>query len=468
MIAPTLMWFRQDLRLTDNAAFAAAAAKGPVIAAYILDDDTPGAWRMGAASRWWLHGSLKNLAYKIPIILRRGRADVEVEKLLHETGAKALHFTRDYAPWSGALEQRIKSACEKRGVSCHRYGGYLLHEPENIRNGTGEPYKVYTPFSRACFSAGEPRSPNPPAKFETATLAIESDRLEDWNLLPSQPDWAAGLREHWLQGEASAVELLATFIAEALPEYADGRDRTDKPFTSRLSAPLHFGEISPHQIWHATRSAMARAGGALDRSGEKFLKEILWREFSYHLLHHFPHFPDQPFRPEFVDFPWVEDEWALKRWQRGETGYPIVDAGMRELWHTGIMHNRVRMVVASFLIKDLLIPWQQGERWFWDTLVDADIAANSASWQWVAGCGADASPYYRVFNPVLQGQKFDPAGDYVKKWVPELKHVSVDYIHTPWEMPVPPQAYPARMVDHAWARDRALAAFKKIKNDSAI
>jgi deoxyribodipyrimidine photo-lyase len=285
--------------------------------------------------------------------------------------------------------------------------------------------------------------------------------------LPSKPDWAGGLREYWQPGESSAIELLNIFITDALPDYADGRDRTDKPFTSRLSAHLHFGEISPHQIWHATRSAMARAGGALDRSGEKFLKEILWREFSYHLLHHFPHFPEQPFRPEFADFPWVEDDKALQRWQNGKTGYPIVDAGMRELWHTGIMHNRVRMVVASFLIKDLLIPWQQGERWFWDTLVDADIAANSASWQWVAGCGADASPYYRVFNPVLQGQKFDPQGDYVKKWVPELKHVHVDYIHTPWEMPMPPKAYPARMVDHAWARDRALAAFKKIKNDSA-
>jgi deoxyribodipyrimidine photo-lyase len=460
MTQPILMWFRQDLRFADNAAFIAAAAKGPVIALYILDDETADSWRWGGASRWWLHESLKNLSTKIPLVLRRGRADQVITDVLRETGASALHFTRDYAPWSGLLEKTIKENCERDGVACHRYGGFLLHEPEAIRNGSGEPYKVYTPFSRACFASGEPRAPKSAPQFEEAKHQLKSEELD---LLPTKPDWAGGLREHWQPGEEGAAALLTRFIDEALVDYAEGRDRTDKPFTSRLSAHLHWGEISPHQIWAVTRAAMARASGALDRSGEKFLKEVLWREFSYHLLHHFPHFPDHPFKPEYADFPWVNNPVALKLWQRGQTGYPIVDAGMRELWHTGIMHNRVRMVVASFLIKDLLIPWQEGERWFWDTLVDADIGANSASWQWVAGCGADASPYYRVFNPVLQGIKFDPEGDYVKRWVPELSAVPREFIHTPWEMLVPPKAYPKRMVDHAFARDRALEEFKKIK-----
>jgi deoxyribodipyrimidine photo-lyase len=463
MTAPSLIWFRQDLRLKDNAALAAAAAKGPVIALYILDDETPASWRWGAASRWWLHKSLEDLGKKFPIILRPGKADEVIDQVLQESGAKSLHFTRDYAPWSGALEKRIKENCEKQNIACHRYGGFLLHEPESIRNGAGEPYKVYTPFSRACFASGEPRAAKPKPKFELAQHTLKSDRLEDWNLLPTNPNWAGGLAENWTPGEEGAANNLATFLDDALANYAEGRDRTDRPFTSRLSPHLHWGEISPHQIWQATRSAMARAGGALDQSGEKFLKEILWREFSYHLLHHWPHFPEHPFKPEYTDFPWANDPAALKLWQQGKTGYPIVDAGMRELWHTGIMHNRVRMITASFLIKDLLIPWQEGERWFWDTLVDADIGANSASWQWVAGCGADASPYYRVFNPTLQGAKFDPQGSYVKKWIPELREVPDDFIHTPWEMPSPPKAYPKRMVDHAMARDRALEAFKKIK-----
>ena len=465
MSSPTLLWLRQDLRLADHPALTAAAAKGPLIILYILDDKTPESWLWGGASRWWLHHSLQNLSQKIPMVFRVGRADQVISDVLRETGATSLHFTRDYAPWSATLENNIKLDCEKINVTCHRYGGFLLHEPESIRNGAGEPYKVYTPYSRACFAKGEPRTLKPVPKFETYNGKITSDNLNDWNLLPTKPNWAKGLEETWTPGEEHAHELLYKFLDEALIDYADGRDRTDKPFTSRLSAHLHWGEISPHQIWHATRNAMARAEGALDRSGEKFLKEILWREFSYHLLHHFPHFPDHPFKPEYAEFPWVEDEAALARWQQGKTGYPIVDAGMRELWHTGIMHNRVRMIAASFLIKDLLIPWQQGERWFWDTLVDADIASNSASWQWVAGCGADASPYYRIFNPILQGVKFDPEGAYVKKWVPELKHVPKESIHCPWEMPTPPQDYPKRMVDHAFARDRALEAFKKIKKE---
>ena len=461
MTQPIIIWFRQDLRMSDHAALTAAAAKGPIIPIYILDDETAGSWKIGAASRWWLHKSLESLNSNIPLVLRRGRADHVIEQVLAETKASAVHFTRDYAPWSGALEQRVKNICEAHQATCHRHGGYLLHEPESIRNGSGEPYKVYTPYSRACFASGEPRALKPIPKFEIHATA--SEKLADWRLLPTQPDWSGGLSESWKPGEENAHHLLHQFLDDGLVDYAEGRDRPDQPFTSRLSAHLHFGEISPHQIWHATRSAMAKAGGVPDRSGEKFLKEVLWREFSYHLLYHFPHFPDHPFKPEYADFPWAENPEALKKWQHGQTGFPIVDAGMRELWHTGIMHNRVRMIVASFLIKDLFVPWQEGERWFWDTLVDADIGANSASWQWVAGCGADASPYYRIFNPVLQGQKFDPEGAYVKKWVPELKDVSTEFIHCPWDMAVPPKSYAQRIVDHAMARDRALEAFKKIK-----
>ena len=466
MQTPVLMWFRQDLRLSDHSALTAAAAKGPVIPLFILDDETPGEWKWGGASRWWLHQSLSNFQTKVPLVLRRGKSDMVLREVLKASGAQALHFTRDYAPWSGALEQRVKALCDELNIECHRHGGFLLHEPESIRNGSGEPYKVYTPFARACFGKGEPRAAKPTPKIEFATHVLKTDPLEDWKLLPTKPDWAKGLSDDWQPGEQGAQNLLHHFIDEGLNNYSEGRDRPDKKFTSRLSPHLHWGEISPHQVWHTTRSAMAQANGALDNNGEKFLKEILWREFSYQLLHHWPDFPEQPFKKEFAAFPWQHDAAALEKWQRGQTGYPIVDAGMRELWHTGLMHNRVRMITASFLIKDLLIPWQTGERWFWDTLVDADIASNSASWQWVAGSGADASPYYRIFNPVLQGQKFDPDGAYVKKWIPELAYVPIEFIHCPWDMPLPPEAYARPMVDHAAARNRALAALKTLKNVS--
>jgi deoxyribodipyrimidine photo-lyase len=418
MASPVLMWFRQDLRLSDHPALAAAAAAGPVISVFILDDDTPGEWRWGGASRWWLHHSLSHLGASMPLVLRRGRSDEVLRHIITQTGAQGVYFSRDHAPWAAALEGRVKSLCDDLGVACQRYGGFLLHEPESIRNGSGEYYKVYTPFSRACFGQGEPRLPRLAAEVTWHDHALASDDLADWQLLPKRPNWAAGFSNHWQPGEAGARARLAAFLDDGFAGYATGRDRADQSFISRLSPHLHWGEISPHQVWHAVRHAMAVAEGARDGDGEKFLKEVLWREFAYHLLHHNPGFPTQPFRPEFADFPWADDDAAQARWQKGETGYPIVDAGMRELWATGFMHNRVRMIVASFLIKDLLLPWTAGERWFWDTLVDADIANNAASWQWVAGCGADASPYFRVFNPVLQGEKFDPQGAYVRRPMP--------------------------------------------------
>jgi deoxyribodipyrimidine photo-lyase len=457
------MWFRQDLRLADHPALSAAAAAGSVIPLYILDNETPKDWRWGAASRWWLHHSLEALHKQIPLVLKRGEAATVLRQVISETGAKSLFFTRDYAPWAGALEARVKAMCDDLNVSCHRYGGFLLHEPEAIKTGGGQFFKVYTPFSRACFATGAPRPLKPVPKIGVWSGEIASDALADWGLLPTRPNWALGFPACWEPGEHGALKRLKDFIADGLQGYAEGRDRPDKSFTSRLSAHLHWGEISPHQVWHGVSAAMAAAGGRLDHDGEKFLKEVLWREFSNQLIHHVPHLPDRAFKPEFDDFPWANDQAALKAWQNGKTGYPIVDAGMRELWATGIMHNRVRMIVASFLVKHLLIPWQEGERWFWDTLVDADIANNAASWQWVAGCGADAAPYFRVFNPFLQGEKFDPEGLYVKRWVPELADVPVKYIHQPWEMAVPPARYPKPIIEHGKGRNRALAAFQAIK-----
>jgi deoxyribodipyrimidine photo-lyase len=464
MAQPVIMWFRQDLRVQNNAALSAAANAGEVICLYILDNETPGEWRWGGASRWWLHKSLESLSKSVPLTLRRGRADAVLEQVLRETNASGIYFTRDYAPWSGALEARINDMAQAQGVTCHRYGGFLLHEPEAIRSGGGTPFKVYTPFSKCAMLQGEPKL--------AATVAVQpwsgklaSDDLVSWGLLPTRPNWANGFEPVWTPGEAGAQADLRAFLAKGLLHYADGRDRPDMAHTSRLSPRLHWGEVSPHQCWAAVRSEMERSGGRADAGGEKYLKELLWREFSYHILHHWPKTLTEPFKPEFDQFPWKPNAAILKKWQRGETGYPIVDAGMRELWATGIMHNRVRMIVASFLTKHLLQPWRDGERWFWDTLVDADIANNTASWQWVAGSGADAAPYFRIFNPILQGLKFDPDGTYVRKWVPELADLPPDLVHKPWEAPASlrPAHYPAPIVEHDFARNRALDALKAIK-----
>jgi deoxyribodipyrimidine photo-lyase len=467
VVQPVIMWFRQDLRVSDHPALTAAAAAGPAIPVFILDDETPGTWRWGGASRWWLHHSLAALSQELPLVLRRGESVAALEKLIAETKASGVYFTRDYAPWSGALERRVKALCDRQGIACHRHGGYLLHEPENIKTGAGSWFKVYTPFSRAAFATGSPRTLKPKPKMSLHDAMPRSDRLQDWTLLPTKPDWATGFAAKWTPGEKGAQHRLTAFLDHDLKGYATLRDRPDLTHASRLSPHLHWGEISPHQVWHATEQRRADANGHIDDDSEKFLKEILWREFSYQLLHHAPHLPEKAFKPEYDDFPWTDDPEALQRWKRGQTGYPIVDAGMRQLWHTGIMHNRVRMIVASFLVKHLLLPWQEGARWFWDTLVDADIASNSASWQWVAGSGADAAPYFRIFNPVLQGEKFDPEGRYVRKWVPELSHVPDDHIHQPWEMAVPPPAYTKPIVDHFKARARALDALKRINKGAS-
>ena len=475
--APQIVWFRRDLRLTDQRALRAAIATGaPVLCVYILDDETAGPWKMGAASRWWLHHSLAALTTSLhergaPLILRRGAFAATLVELVEETGANAVFCSRSYEPWAAALEKDLKAKLEKAGAELKRFAGTLLREPEDLRTKAGDPFKVYTPFWKALSGGEDPVKPQPaPSKITPPEKHPKSDTLASWKLLPTMPDWAGGFRETWQPGEAGAETRLDAFLSETIAGYAASRDRPGEEGTSRLSPHLHFGEISPSRLWHAV---MRHAhGSALGKGAETYLKELVWREFSAHLLFHFPHFPDKPFRPEFAAYPWKYRESMLHAWQRGQTGYPIVDAGMRELWHTGWMHNRVRMVVASFLIKHLLTSWQQGEEWFWDTLVDADLANNSASWQWVAGSGADAAPYFRIFNPMMQGEKFDPKGDYVRRWVPELAKLPDSDLHTPWEATPETlkkagvdlgKTYPRPIVDHAEARSAALAGYATVK-----
>ena len=478
-IAPVIVWFRADLRLADHCALGAAVESGaPLVALFILDDANPGKWAPGAASRWWLHQSLTALARDIEdrggrLVLRRGAISDELPRLVAEAGASAVYFSRSYEPWAVALEQDLKRRLDADGIAFKRYGGALLREPEHVRTKSGDAFKVYTPFWRALSAGFEPSRPlGKPAAISPPTKKLASDRLASWQLLPTKPDWSGAMKNAWQPGEAGAQKRLKHFLATGLKSYAEDRNRPDRQGTSRLSPHLHFGEITPAACWTAAVAAAAEQGGA-DKGLETFLKEIVWREFSTSLLFHWPDLPDAPFRKEFAAFPWKIDAAHLKAWQRGKTGYPIVDAGMRELWSTGYMHNRVRMVAASFLIKHLLIPWQQGEAWFWDTLVDADLANNAASWQWVAGSGADAAPYFRIFNPVVQGEKFDPDGTYVSRWVPELKRLPASAIHAPWLAPAEILAsagvtlgktYPAPIVDHQTARARALSAYGAVKS----
>lgn len=475
---PIVVWFRNDLRTFDQPALSAAAATGaPVIGVYVLDDVSQGRWKPGAASRWWLHHSLAALERSLRelggvLLLRRGKPVPVLTALAAECEAGAVYCSRAYEPWAAAQEAAAKQVLEKDGIAFKRFSGVLLREPEEVRTKTGDAYKVYTPFWRALAALGAPAESLPrPKNLLPPAKKLATDGLADWGLLPTKPDWAGGFRETWQPGEEGALARLERFVDGPLKDYAKKRNFPADDATSRLSPHLHFGEISPRLCWHrATAAGQGRP--AWDEGVETFLKELVWREFSYHLLTLFPELPDRPFRPEFAAYPWQSGAKALRAWQRGQTGYPIVDAGMRELWHTGIMHNRVRMVTASFLIKHLLLPWQEGEAWFWDTLVDADLASNAASWQWVAGSGADAAPYFRIFNPVTQGEKFDPDGRYVRRWVPEIATLPDNLIHAPWTATALElraagvalgKTYPLPIVDHAEARVRALAGYEAVK-----
>jgi deoxyribodipyrimidine photo-lyase len=409
---------------------------------------------MGGASRWWLHHSLTALdkSLKGHLILRTGEAANVIKTLVRKTGADAVMWNRCYEPFALERDHKLAQMLEKSGVGVTTGNAALLHEPWEIKTKGGKPFRVFTPFWKAMrqLPVHAPRSAPRNLHFHSA----RSESLKSWKLLPTRPNWAKGF--DWTPGESSAQRALYEFL-DHISGYKRRRDLPDCDGTSRLSAHLHWGEISPRQVWHAVRTHVQNEGS------ETFLKELGWREFCAQLLFHNHDLPTKPLDSRFAKFPWRRSDWDFSAWTRGTTGIPIVDAGMRQLWQTGWMHNRVRMIVASFLIKHLRIHWRRGEEWFWDTLVDADLANNSANWQWVAGCGADAAPFFRIFNPVLQGEKFDPEGIYVRRFVPELIKLSNKYIHRPWDAPEPPQNYPAPIVDLAKGRDRALAAFRVLK-----
>ena len=469
--APSLVWFRQDLRLADNPALLAAIERNaPMAAAYVLDDDAPGKWKMGGASRWWLHHSLKSLTadlkrLDIPLVLRRGSAKTIIPKLAEEIGAGAVFWNRCYEPFAVDRDARIAAGLAKAGVGVQDFPATLLTEPGTVENKSGKPFRVFTPYARAVLKQGHPATPKPAPRAGQSHGRIGSDELNDWKLLPTHPNWASAFGDDWTPGESGAQDQLKTFIEDALEHYPTGRNLPGREGVSRLSPHLHWGEISVRQIWHAVE---LHSGNAADT----YLKELVWRDFAHQLLDQFPALPDEPFTPRYAQFPWRKDAKALKAWQTGQTGYPFVDAGMRQLWTTGWMHNRVRMVVASFLVKHLLLPWQAGEDWFWDCLVDADLAINAMNWQWVAGSGADAAPYFRIFNPVLQGEKFDKDGAYVRHWVPEIAKLPDTWLHKPWLAPAGILAkagvrlgmtYPQPIVDHDTGRQRALDALKTIR-----
>jgi deoxyribodipyrimidine photo-lyase len=442
--SPTIVWFRQDLRLADNPALDAAARRGgPVIPVYVWSPEDEGDWPPGAASRWWLHQSLGALDASLRkrgsrLILAKGRSSRVLEKLAAQSGAAAVYCNRRYEPAAIACASEVESTLRKRGVESASFNSALLAEPTELMNLSGNPYRVYTPYLRRVLRDVKPSAPlRAPPKLRAPREWPQSVELSALRLMP-KIKWYAEMAARWQPGEEGAHARLKGFLRDGLADYRDARDLPSKPGTSGLSPHLHFGEIGPRQIWHAL--------GPRGRSSS-FLRELVWREFAYHLLYHFPETTKKPLRPEFVRFPWKANARQLKAWQKGRTGIPMVDAGMRELWATGVMHNRVRMIVASFLAKNLLQPWQDGAKWFWDTLVDADLANNTMNWQWVAGSGADAAPYFRIFNPVTQGKRYDPDGEYVRRWVPELTSAS----------------YPAPIVDLAASREAALDAYATMR-----
>jgi len=469
----TLVWFRQDLRIGDNAALFEAARKGPVLPVFILEtpDQSGDTHPLGGASRWWLHHSLAELKSKLPgLVFMRGAARHLIPQLVKENGLEAVYWNRCYEPHAVERDMDLKSALKDDGIEARSFNASLLWEPWELETKSGGPFKVYSPF----WKAAQQKEVAPALAEPDSAEFIENktgEDLEALGLLPTKPNWAEGWEELWQPGEAGARARLGAFLESGLHGYGTLRNRPDLPNVSRLSPHLHFGDISPRQVWHETQAAMDKSS-SLSRDGMKFLSEIAWREFAHHLLYHFPALPSDNWKPAFDAYPWRESEKDLERWRKGQTGYPIVDAGMRELWQTGYMHNRVRMVVASFLIKHLRLHWRHGEAWFRDTLVDADLANNSAGWQWVAGSGADAAPYFRIFNPISQGEKFDPEGDYVRTWVPELKELDTKYLFAPFEAPEEAlkkagvtlgETYPLPMVDHAKARKAALDGYEAVK-----
>ncbi|MCK8463928.1 DNA photolyase family protein [Aliiroseovarius sp. S1339] len=474
-----VLLFRDDLRLSDHQALTAAVQAGHrVTCAFIHDANAP--YPPGGARRWWLHHALAALSHQISarggqLVLRSGSAAKALADLITETGARDVYWSRRYTPDEVAADTALKAELAAQGCTVHSHAGRYLLEPWQVATKAGTPFRVFTPFWRACreriraTGLGDPLPAPDAIRF---TNALPSEVLEGFDLLPASPNWAVGFDPVWQPGEDGAMARLDAFFDEGANGYAEGRDFPAQPHTSRLSPYLQSGNISPRQVW-ATLERAEMLGQMSGRDAEKFRAELGWRDFAAHLLFHNQNLVDTEFQPKFRAFPWQYDQPALTAWQRGQTGYPIVDAGMRELWQTGYMHNRVRMVVASFLVKHLRIDWRAGRDWFWDTLVDGDLASNAASWQWVAGCGADAAPYFRVFNPMTQAKKFDLGGDYIRQFVPEIAKLPDRYLAAPWEAPADVRSkagveigktYPAPMVDHATARRAALDAFESLPN----
>jgi len=452
----TIVWLRHDLRLDDNPALAAAAARGAVVPVFIWAPDEEAPWEPGAASRWWLHQSLERLSAAVEkagasLVIRRGGSLETLRSLAKEVAATHVVWNRRYEPAVVKRDTGIKKSLTADGLVAESFNGSLLFEPMHVATKEGRPYQVFTPFWRSLLAREEPAEPvAAPRELSTVAKRPKSVAIASLGLLPTN-DWAVGFREMWSPGEAGAARRMDRFLEKGLATYGSGRDRPDHDGTSALSPHLHFGELSPRRLWHAVREqAGGKPAAKIAGSPEVYLRELGWREFANHLLFHFPHTSDAPLRADYARFPWANDPVGLRAWQRGRTGFPIVDAGMRQLWATGWMHNRVRMIVASFLVKDLRISWLEGAKWFWDTLVDADLAANTLGWQWAAGCGADAAPYFRIFNPTSQAAKFDPDGAYVAAWA------GADA-----------KDYPEPIVDHAEARKLALAALKTVSRPSA-
>lgn len=479
MTAPAIVWFRHDLRLADNPALRAAKERdGAVIPVFIWAPEEEGDWPPGSASRYWLHQSLLSLHGELEkagsrLILRQGSSLEELDKLIEQTGAAAVYWNRRYEPATIQRDADVNSCLRSRGLTVESYNGNLLFEPPQTLNKQGGPFRMFTPFWRYCRTLGEPPVPLPaPRSLKAPAKWPASIKLKQLQLEPAI-DWAGGIRDSWEFGARGARRALREFLRDGLEQYPTDRDYPGIRGVSRLSPRLHFGELSPRQVWHAVRDHEAGQGRMTETGhAEAYLRQLGWREFGHHLLYHFPQTPSAPLNEDYLNFPWQWRTDSLYRWQRGQTGYPIVDAGMRELWHTGYLHNRMRMIVASFLVKDLLVHWLKGARWFWDTLVDADLANNTLGWQWAAGCGADAAPYFRIFNPVRQAERFDPDGGYIRYWVPELKKLANVSLLAPWQADrselkeagvVLGETYPEPIVDHKQARQTALAALKVIK-----
>ncbi len=465
-------WFRQDLRITDNPSLEAAAQFDSVLPIYILDDENSKDFKLGSASKWWLHHSLNSLNQSLDGKLsfyKDNPIDV-IKNLLEEYDIKAIFWNRCYEPWRIDRDKDIKKYLDVRNVENLSFNSNLLWEPWNISKDDGTPYRVFTPYyKKGCLNSEDPRIPLGQVSISSIFSDTNSTKIEDLNLIP-EVKWYLEMEDIWEPGEEGAKKRLDQFLEEGLSDYKEGRNFPNKKNVSRLSPYLHFGEISPNEVWYQAKTKESVSG--IQKSLDHFLSELGWREFSYYLLYHFPFLPKKNFQPKFNKFPWIKNESLLDLWHKGKTGYPIVDAGMRELWQTGYMHNRLRMVVGSFLVKNLLIDWREGEDWFWDCLVDADLASNSAGWQWVAGSGADAAPYFRIFNPVTQGLKFDPEGEYTKKYVPELKLLPNKFLFNPWEAPkeILKEAgielgkdYPKPIIDLKSSRELALEAFGKTK-----